>query len=155
MGPPVASSLPRPYPVLYTKNISSQSSPSMSLLQRLTEGIPVVINQRRTPSFFCNVVDIDICLRCSHVLSSQRQFIRIFPDHHLRASFWNFRLSYFKTSHAPVQVSNLKGAFIVNVYEFTQAVRETFSTLLTQVLHNIRVRGRLHLLAHLPTTSTH
>ena len=46
-------------------------------------------------------------------------------------------LSYLKCSRAPDQGSNTKGAHIVNLNEFTQAVRETFSALLTQVLHNI------------------
>ena len=93
------------------------------------------INPRRTPSFFFNVVDIDVRLQCTHFLSSQRQFIRIVPDHHLRASFWNFRLSYFKCS--PVQVSNHKGALIVNLYEVSQPLRETFSAHLTEVCHDV------------------
>ena len=42
-----------------------------ALKQRLTEGIPVVINQGATPSFV-NVVDIDVCLQRTHFLSSQR-----------------------------------------------------------------------------------
>ena len=59
------------------------------------------------------------------------------PDRHLRASFWNFRLSYFQCSCAPVQVSNLEGTLIVNLYEFSQTFRETFSAPLTQVCHEV------------------
>ena len=55
-------------------------------MQRLTEGISVVINQGETESFFFNVVDIDVCLQCTHFLRSQRQLIRIFPNRHLQAS---------------------------------------------------------------------
>ena len=65
------------------------------------------------------------------------QFIRTFPDHHLWASFWNFRLSHIEISHAPVQVTNLKGTLIVNLYEFSQTFRETFSAPLTEVCHDV------------------
>ena len=80
------------------------------------------------------MIGIDVCLHCTHFLSSQRQLIRIFTDCHLRASFWNCTLS---RSHAPVQVTNLKGALTVNLYEFSQTFRETFSAPLTEVCHDV------------------
>ena len=83
------------------------------------------------------MVDFDIYLQRARFLCSNRQFIWALSDCHLLASFSNFRPSYFQCSSALVQVSNFQGALILNSYESTQAVRETFSALLTQVLHNI------------------
>ena len=78
---------PQPYSFLCTKNAC----------------IPVVINQRVTPSLFFNVVDIDICLQCTHFLSSQHQLIRIFPDRYLRASY----AQYTRTDHCLVLVAEI------------------------------------------------
>ena len=98
--------------------------------QRLTEGMPVVIHEGRTTSFSCNVVDIDMCRPRTPFLCSKRQFIWALPDHHLWAS------SAFVFQMVPLPWANFTGALIVNSCEFTQAVRETLSALLTQVLHN-------------------
>ena len=76
------------------------------------------------------MVDIDVCLPRT---LPQRQFIRTFPDNHLWASFWYFRLSCFTFSQAPVQAS----ALTVNLYEFSQTFRETFSALLTEDCHDV------------------
>ena len=118
---------------------SSSSSFSFSGVKTDNEGgstrdafTPKVAGTGRTPSLFFNVVDNDVCLQCTHFLSSQRQSIRTFPDRHLWASFWNFRPSYFKSFYAPVQVSNLKGTLVVNLYEFSHIFRETFSAPLTR-----------------------
>ena len=123
-----------------------------AFVQRMAEGIPVGFNQERTPSFLFNVVDIYQSLRRPHFFSSQRQLIRVFPDNHFQAPFWCFRLSYLKCFRAPAQGSNIKGALIVNLSEFTQAVCKTFSALLTPGSSQYSARGRLHLLADSPTT---
>ena len=49
----------------------------------------------------------------------------------------SFGFRIFKCSHAPVQVSNLKGTLIVNLYEFSQTFRETFSAPLTEVCYDV------------------
>ena len=46
-----------------------------TFVQRLAEGIPVSLNQGRTPSSLFNVVDIYQSLRCLHLFSSQRQLV--------------------------------------------------------------------------------
>ena len=42
---------------------------------RLTEGVPVVINQGRTPPLPFYVVDIEVCLPRTHFLRPKHQFI--------------------------------------------------------------------------------
>ena len=73
-------------------------------------------------------------LTLMYVLNFQCQLIWAFPDRHLWAYFWNFRLSYFECPHALVQVSNRKGTLNVNLYEFSHTFRETFSAHLIEVL---------------------
>ena len=111
-----------------TLSSPEQASPSLSHIWTLWTAYFPFVSQSR---------DVTSGLQCTHFLSSQRQVIRTFPDRHHWATFWNFQLSYFKFSRAPVQVSNLKGTLIVNLYEFSQTFRETLSALLTKVCHDV------------------
>ena len=69
-----------------------------AFVQRLTEGIPVSINQGR--AFRLNVLDIYQRLRGIHFFSPRSQLIRALPDYHIRASLRSFRLPNLKRSRA-------------------------------------------------------
>ena len=70
-------------------------------------------------------------------LCSKRQFIWALPDSYLWVSFWNFRRSYFKFSHALVHVSYLKGTMIVSLHEISQLIREALPAPLAEVRQDV------------------
>ena len=137
---------------LYEMYMSSQSSPSMPLYSAWqkayqsasTMGGPHL--SRSMWSTFTKAFDV-------HSSSSQRQLTRVFPDNHFRAPFC-FRLSFLKCSRAPAQGTNIKGALIVNLDEFTQVVRPFFCSPHPSS-SQYSVRGRLIILADSPTTLMH
>ena len=65
----------------------------------------------------------------NHFLCPKRQLIW--------ATFSSFRPSYSEFSHALAQVSNLKGALVINLYEIPQPIREALRAPLTEVLHDV------------------
>ena len=115
----------------------TRSSPSMPGKPRQTEGIPVVINQGRTPPLLCCVVDID-CMSSTYPLPLLAASIHLGSPRPSPLGIL-LELSAFVRCISPCPGSSiqLKRTLVVNLFDISQLVREALPAPHTEVCHNV------------------